>query len=510
MNLKKEQILENAYLLIISRRGRSLKPIKDKILELEGFYNGLGYAIPLKNESPLRNLVSELPVNIIKQPLSEGHSFESLRASHKSSFFTDRLIEKEREIFTFKSKHQLENLDEEHLENSSLTTEEREHIEELLQEKEKLKESLEWTQAIEKTLGDQQTADEDVLKLLKPSSEEEIIEEMQVISQGIYTGYDLRENSNPTEPIKIEFKGGAISVLAAPTSHGKTMSLINFALGALENHPEKSVYFFSYEESRASIMTLFINAYIGIKLSRNNRRSIKHYFRSSHQTSEDNPYEYFINGDSISVDEYTDLSTEEYFERENQKFFSELIDTGRLNIVYSDYGSQKLFEFIRILHEKKENLGLVCIDYMQLLSSFSENGRSFSRQEELKSICLDLKNCANDTGLPILVAAQFNREVQSSSEMHATKIGEAGDIERIANLIIGMWNMKFKPFSKTTGKQQAFTPKEEIYMEVLKGREIGIGHSAHFKYDGNLGRIDKSIGSGTNEVPRVLGVEAHL
>ncbi len=77
-----------------------------------------------------------------------------------------------------------------------MTTEEKEHIEELLQEK-------------------------------------EIIEEMQVISQGIYTGYDLRENGNPTEPIKIEFKGGAISVLAAPTSHGKTMSLINFALPIL-------------------------------------------------------------------------------------------------------------------------------------------------------------------------------------------------------------------------------------------------------------------------------------
>jgi hypothetical protein len=101
-----------------------------------------------------------------------------------------------------------------------------------------------------------------------------------------------------------------------------------------------------------------------------------------------------------------------------------------------------------------------------------------------------MKNCAIDTGLPILISAQFNREVQSVEEMHATKISEAGDIERIANLLLGLWNLKFRPSVK--GKNNTdFTPENVLYIEVLKGREIGVGHSVRFGYDGNLGKIYK-------------------
>ena len=64
-------------------------------------------------------------------------------------------------------------------------------------------------------------------------------------------------------------------------------------------------------------------------------------------------------------------------------------------------------------------------------------GKIASRQEELKQICLLLKDCAVETGLPILIAAQFNRTVQSPPEMIAQAIGEAGDIERISALILG-------------------------------------------------------------------------
>ena len=46
--------------------------------------------------------------------------------------------------------------------------------------------------------------------------------------------------------------------------------------------------------------------------------------------------------------------------------------------------------------------------------------------------------------MPIILGAQFNREVVNHLTIHASKIGEAGDIERIANLIIGGWNNNFE------------------------------------------------------------------
>lgn len=303
-----------------------------------------------------------------------------------------------------------------------------------------------------------------LIEILKPSSEEAVIEEMQAISEGINSGYNLNEDLN------IIFPGGAISVIAAPTGHGKTRALINFSMGALENHPDKSVYFFTYEENQGAITSLFLNTYINETLSKNNRGSIKHYFK--HAKSGEEAFRYFIPDKKIPITEGQEQPLRDYFLQKKKEFFEKFITSGRLKIIYCDYDATQLFDLIRGLKERKEDLGLVCIDYIQLLRDSSEKGKS--RQEELKGICLKMKDCAVDTGLPILAAAQFNREVQDKKEMHPTKIGEAGDIERIANLILGMYDLR---------------EDQKLHIEVLKGREIGAGHQAEFAYNGNTGKI---------------------
>jgi len=75
---------------------------------------------------------------------------------------------------------------------------------------------------------------------------------------------------------------------------------------------------------------------------------------------------------------------------------------------------------------------------VQLLNLPEGKYKTYSRQEEIKEICIALKDVAVETGLPIILGAQFNREVVNQLRIHATKIGEAGDIERIANLIVGL------------------------------------------------------------------------
>ena len=111
-------------------------------------------------------------------------------------------------------------------------------------------------------------------EFLKPNSEKEIIEELRDISDGIATGFTIGN-------IDLIIPGGAITILAAPTSHGKTASLINFSLGALNQHHNKNIYFFTYEESASSILCLFLNTWIGKELSKNNRESIKSHFRNN-------------------------------------------------------------------------------------------------------------------------------------------------------------------------------------------------------------------------------------
>jgi replicative DNA helicase len=304
--------------------------------------------------------------------------------------------------------------------------------------------------------------------LLDAASESEIVKEIRNTSPGVRVGFQLGE-------IDLKIPGGAMTIVAGPTGHGKTMVLINFILNYLELHPNKQAFFFSYEESRSAILSLFLNTYINQDISKNNRESIKSYFRDGNV-------------------QFTAQDNRALFLTKKEKFFKELIETKRLNIFYSDYSAEELVQAIRFL-KKNVDIGLVGIDYMQLLSLL--NKKTIQRQEELKQICLMLKDCAVDTGLPVLLAAQFNRTVAAEADLSPTAIGEAGDIERAANMVIGLWNRNYEGFNRegNKGKDGKIIPKSpSMYLEILKGRETGIGHSSVFNLNGNTGKLTPKTG----------------
>lgn len=309
-------------------------------------------------------------------------------------------------------------------------------------------------------------ADSAYRHLLDSISENNISEEIRKTSPGVHVGFKIGK-------IDLKIPGGALTIVAGPTGHGKTMVLINFILNYLALHTDKKAFFFSYEESRAAILSLFLNTYINQELSKNNRESIKSYFR-------DGDVQYISEG-----------IRSEFLEKK-EEFFKTLIETQRLNIVYSDYSAEELMRAI-IFVKKNSDLGLVGIDYVQLLNL--QNKKMMQRQEELKQICLMLKDCAVDTGLPMLLAAQFNRTVINESTISVTAIGEAGDIERAANMVIGIWNRNCEGLGPdgNKGKDGQKKPKESaMYMEILKGRETGIGHSAVYDLCGNTGKLSSS------------------
>lgn len=305
--------------------------------------------------------------------------------------------------------------------------------------------------------------------LLDPASERSVIDEIRNTSPGLRVGLKIGE-------IDLELPGGAITILAGPTSHGKTTLLINLALGTLKQNPSKSVYFFTYEESMSSIASLFLNSFMEKEISKNNRRSIESFFRE---------------GNCKHVKEEKRQS----FLSDKKVFFESLMDSGRLNIHYSEMTAEELCQAIKYLKKNKEDLGAVFIDYMQLLNLL-DNGR-LSRQEQLKHVCLMLKDCAVETGLPIILGAQFNRQVTCEADLSPIYISEAGDIERIASVILGFWNRNFLGFSREGNKTKNGTvitePRNEIFIEVLKGRKIGVGHQCILSFRGNEGRIENRL-----------------
>ena len=308
-------------------------------------------------------------------------------------------------------------------------------------------------------------------RLLEPNNEAEVIAWSKVQPGGVDSGYAWKG-----EPLVLP--GGAITVIAAATNHGKTAVLINLALNALEIHQDKSVLFLTYEESDKQILQYALNTYLDMpELSANNRKTLRSYF----------------SGDA----QYIARAAREEFNHKKDQFFRELITPGRLLIKYPELDSQGLGEFIQYAKKKNPSLGAVYVDYFQLLKlAPGEAKRNGSRQEELKEICLQLKDTAVETGLPIILAAQFNREVAGPHLVHPTNIGEAGDIERIVNTLLGIWNYGKAPDAAKFNKEQASDYNKKLHrynkcleVQLLKSRELPTGGCVYWDFSGNTGKI---------------------
>lgn len=304
--------------------------------------------------------------------------------------------------------------------------------------------------------------------LLIPAKESEIKERLASREDSLSSGYMIDKE-------ELLLPSGAISIIASPTSHGKTSFLINTALNLAENYPAKEIYLFSYEEDQDTIILNAFNTFINDEIDRyNNRRALKNYYRTG-----DNKY--------ISHS----LIESGMFEQKRNDFFKELIETRRLNITYGSYNSEELIGAINYLY-KNANPGAVLIDYVQLLNLPAGKYKTNSRQEELKEVCLALKDLAVETGLPIILGSQFNRKVTSPLKLHSTKLGEAGDIERVANVILGLWNGSFKAIDTNAEEDKAIgeiLQKDTLYAEILKNRGGKVGPHCLLDFNGNTGKI---------------------
>lgn len=313
-------------------------------------------------------------------------------------------------------------------------------------------------------------------RLLIPTSEDKIKEEEANLPDSLNSGFNINGE-------ELLLPGGAISVYSAPTNHGKTILLINTVINVAQRYPDKKFIFFTYEERDTAILQYFLNTYIDINLNNSdkaNRRTLRAYFKTGSTQ--------FISSHNI-----------EYFIAKKEEFFRDYIETGRILVKYVDYNSQELTTAIEYINKESKDIGGIFIDYFQLLKLPKEKS---SRQEELKQICMSLKDTAVRTGLPLILAAQFNREVTNLMRLHPTNIGEAGDIERIVNTLIGLWNMDKKPVLKgitdaeadeinmrISNRRLKGEGAKNMYLEILKSRDLPTGSYDFLEFNGNTGKV---------------------
>jgi DNA primase catalytic core len=310
-------------------------------------------------------------------------------------------------------------------------------------------------------------------KLLEIPTEEDIKLHFSQHSESLRSGFYINKE-------ELLLPSGGLTGIAGATGHGKTDFLINLTLNSVLNYPDKEFYFFTYEMSQEAILVRFLNSYLDIDLeSYSNQRAIKTYFKTGST-------------------QYIKEGAREFFTAKVKEFFKDIIGSGRLRVKGIDYTAPELNLALSEL-SKKTNVGGFFIDYFQLLKLPKEGYKNYSRQEELKVICQDLNETAKQLQLPIILGAQFNREVTTPFKLHPTNISEAGDIERILDTLIGIWFTNKKIVAKDLTKAEESNFKNlsldtpgKLYTYVLKSRETATDVYELLDYNGQRGKIKNS------------------
>ena len=317
---------------------------------------------------------------------------------------------------------------------------------------------------------------------------------------GIKTGYYFESAKGRVE--EWEIPTGALTYICAPTSHGKSRLLQNLALSFAKNSREGSVIYISLEEDADAVVERLINIQANIQLNRkqyNNSRTLRQLYGEGK--------------DFVAKDAKPTLDAA-YSKVES------LLTTGRLRLLSRkenrDIGYiEELSGFIKYAN-RMERVQAVFIDYVQELYSKSSKGKS--RKEELMDICNTLMEISVGTGLPIVLAAQLNREAASPLDMSVQNIADASNIEHSANCVLLLWDSVVLPvagrdnsyyFYTTTGqgldktKQRKTTEDAQaledrgftmgsagtLYAILAKNRLGERNIDAVLRYDGNTGKV---------------------
>jgi len=141
--------------------------------------------------------------------------------------------------------------------------------------------------------------------------------------------------------------------------------------------------------------------------------------------------------------------------------------------------------------KRQHGLGLLVVDYLQLLSGSSRNSNS-NRVQEITEITTGLKALAKELGCPIMALSQLSRQVEQREDKRPqlSDLRESGSIEQDADVVMFVFREEYyvertKP-SEGTAEFQDWMTK----MQMVSGKaEVIIGKQRH----GPVGSVQLSF-----------------
>jgi replicative DNA helicase len=218
------------------------------------------------------------------------------------------------------------------------------------------------------------------------------------------------------------FQGSDLIILAARPAMGKTALALNFAAHAAKKGFPTVV--FSLEMPKNQLMMRLISSEGRIDSSR---------LRKGDLSDDD------LNRLSVAANTLTNMPLS-------------IDDTGGISLV-------ELRSRLR-RHKKEYGLGMVIIDYLQLMGTSSK--RADSREREVAELSGGLKALAKELNVPVIVLSQLNRSADTRTD-HRPKtsdLRESGAIEQDADMIMFVYRDEYyNPNSEDAGKAEIIVAK---------------------------------------------------
>ncbi|MEN9950488.1 MAG: replicative helicase [Bacteroidota bacterium] len=225
-------------------------------------------------------------------------------------------------------------------------------------------------------------------------------------------------------------------ILAARPSVGKTAFALNLARNAAM-HPTKptAVAVFSLEMSSSQLVQRILSAESEIWLEKISRGRMEDH-------------------------EMQQLYKKGIEPLANAKMFID--DSAALNIFELRAKCRRL----KSLHD----VGLIIIDYLQLMSGSSDN-RNSNREQEISTISRNLKQLAKELQVPIIALSQLSREVEKRKDSQKvpqlSDLRESGAIEQDADMVMFLYRPDY--YDITTNDMGEDT-KGDVYVKIAKHR----------------------------------------
>lgn len=122
--------------------------------------------------------------------------------------------------------------------------------------------------------------------------------------------------------------------------------------------------------------------------------------------------------------------------------------------------------------KSKHQIGMIIIDYLQLMSGTSEN-RNSNREQEISNISRNLKGLAKELNIPIIALSQLSREVEKRGAKDGQKmpqlsdLRESGAIEQDADMVMFLYRPEYYDI---TQNEMGENNRGETHIRIAKHR----------------------------------------